>query len=118
MKNLILTLFLVLTSNLFVSGQTYAKFKSPSGDVSIEATSRTTAVLRFENANGYVTTKYLTLSGNSSDVKRWNCSDGSYVTTEVAPFDRDPFKQAKGLDSYLVTYYNSLDRKLWDSVVN
>lgn len=118
MKNLILTLFLVLTSTLFVSGQTYAKFKSSSGDVSIEATSRTTAILRFENANGYVTTKYLTLSNPNAAVKRWNCSDGSYVTTENAPFDRDPFNQAKGLDSYLVTFYNSLDRKLWDSVVN
>ena len=108
MKHSIL-LMLFLTSTMFVSGQTYRKFKSSGGSTVFQKSSNTTAILRFENVNDQVITMYLTLSSRNGDETLWTSDyDDDYVITKPASI------QFTGMDTaYEVTLYNALDRKIW-----
>ncbi len=133
MKNVLFLLVFCLTSTLFVSGQTFKPFKSSSGSVLLQKTSNTTATLKFENTNGYVITKYLTLSNRQktaeetmedeiakiwfrgtdgySPSKIWNVNgEDDYVITKPGPMITTS-------PNYSVFYHNALGRKIWDVVV-
>ena len=95
-----------LTNTLFVSGQTYKKFKSDDGMLTFQKNSSTTAILRYESTDGDVVTKYLTVSKKTGAETLWTCDNGDYVITKPASI------QIGSEFYYEVTIYNALDRKL------
>ena len=115
MKKLFLlaVLFVVSTSTLFVSAQTYPQPKLTSFDktVMFQRTSEATATLKFENVNGYVVTEYLKNRSQSGDVVTYKTSDGGSVVLQPTPFN------FSNLASREIEYYNSLGRRLWISRV-
>jgi hypothetical protein len=106
MKNLLFLLLFCLANTFFVSGQTYKKFKSSDGMLTMQKTSNTTAILRYESTDGNVVTKYLTLSKQTGEEKLWTCDNGDYVISKPASI------QIGSEFAYEVTIYNALDRKI------
>ena len=120
MKKLILAavLFVVSTSTLFVSGQTYRKHKTLDNTAMFQKTSSTTATLKFESAAGNVVTKNCTNRRETADGLTYMVGNGDYITVVKNPhavyFSLEHNEALIGFD---ISFYNSLDRKLWTCTV-
>ena len=127
MKNVLFLLVFCLTSTLFVSGQTFKPLKSSSGNVLWQKTSNTTVTLKFENSDGIVLTKYLTLSNRQKTAEENYEDKLQSAVGHVGGLEIPPSKiyTINGEDSYVLArvatmtsvkifYYNALGREIWN----
>lgn len=113
----ILFIFSLFVSTISFS-QTYTKHKTLDNTAIFQKTSANTATLKFENEDGYVVTKNCTNRRETAEGLTYMVGNGDYITIVKNPWAamNNPFLPA-GTVAFDISFYNSLDRKLWTCTV-